>query len=76
MTKWYGILFFPTTPARGIGEQFAIPFFEVSRRRMRAIREFREAITRGDTATVTTQKPFGGLAQKPVMLVLGKPMND
>src|SRR4029450_972035 len=52
-TRWYGILFFATRPAGGIGEQLAVPFLVVPGWRVRAVGEIGEAGFCGDPAAVT-----------------------
>ena len=72
----HGFLFFATRPAGGVNEGLAIPVLEVSGWRMRAMRKFGEAIMRCDPASVGAEKSLAGLAQKPIVLVFGKPADN
>jgi len=65
----HGILFFPASPAGGVDEQFAIPFFEVPRRGVCPVREFGEAVVRGNAATVAAQKSPASLAEEAKVFV-------
>jgi hypothetical protein len=62
--------------AGGVDEQFAVPFLEISGRRMCPVREFGEAIVCGDATTIGTEKAIGGFANEAVMFKFGVPSDD
>jgi len=72
----HGILFFAPAPAGGVDEGLVIPFLEVSGWRMRAVRKFGKAIVRGNAVTIAAEEALAGLAQKPIVLVFGKPADN
>jgi hypothetical protein len=72
----YGILFFAAAPARDIHEWCAVPFLEISGRQMCAVGKIGETIFRSDPIAVTAEEPLSGLAQKPVVLIFGKPAHN
>jgi hypothetical protein len=54
------------------GVHFAVPFLEISRRRMRAVGEVSEPVLRGNAVPIAAEKALGGLAHESIVVEFGK----
>jgi hypothetical protein len=68
----YGILFFSDWAMRRFGVHFAVPFLEVSGRRLRATKQIGEPIVRGNAEPIAAEKTAHGLAHESIVIELGE----
>src|SRR5262249_43469521 len=68
--------FGPPTAAGGICELLTAPLFRAPSRRRRAVGKVGKAIFCENPAAVRPEKALAGLAQKPEVLVFGKPAHN